>query len=232
MTHEVLPSVTARSSTAEAIYQALREAITNGALAPAARLREQHLSRHFGVSTTPVREALLRLSRDGLVEIYQNRGAVVASLDRQGIADLYEIREVLEERAVRRAALAPTQDFSTIDQLLAEMAPSLNDADQITFNRLDVDLHRQINLLSGNVALADLAEQIQRRIQVVRARCAIQLAGRPAVSHAQHLALLQAIRECEPDQAAALLREHIRSVRDAVLHVFTETAPDDAAASR
>ncbi len=67
MTRGILPPSPQRASAAETIYQALRGAITNGTLAPTERLREVHLSRHFGVSTTPIREALLRLSRDGLV---------------------------------------------------------------------------------------------------------------------------------------------------------------------
>lgn len=219
MMEERLPLVAIRASTAETIYQALREAITSGTLAPADRLREQHLSRHFGVSSTPIREALQRLSQDGLVEIQPNRGAVVATLDRKGIADLYEIREVLEERAVRLAAEAPSQDFTRIDALMAQIEPHLAEADQLTYNRLDVELHREINLLSGNRALADLAEQMQRRIQVVRSRYAIQLAGRPVLSNQEHVKLLLAIRQHDPDLAAQRLREHVRSVRTAVLQI-------------
>lgn len=222
MERNLLPPSPPRASAAEAIYQALRDAITNGTLAPAERLREIHLSRHFGVSTTPVREALLRLSRDGLVEISPNRGAIVTALDRRAIVELYEVREVLEGRTVRLAALASARDFTPLENLLASAQASLDEPDQITFNRLDVEFHRHLNMLGGNASLAVLAEQVHRRIQGVRARCAIRLAGRPAISHAQHLALLAAVRARNVDDAEQVLREHIHSVRDAVLQVFAD----------
>ncbi len=220
MTQGILPTLPARSSTTETVYYALREAITNGTLAPASRLREVHLSRHFGVSTTPIREALLRLSRDGLVEISPNRGAIVTALDRKGIADLYDVREALEERAVRLAACTSERDFTPLEALLTDARRCLDEPDQLTFNRLDIAFHRQLNALGGNAALAELAEQVHRRIQGVRARCAIQLAGRPAISHAHHLALLAAVRDRDADLAAVTLREHVHSVRDAVLRVL------------
>ncbi len=101
-----LPLLGVRENLAEAVYRVLREAITDGSLPPGERLREIPLARRFGVSTTPVREALRRLEREGLVEINPRRGAVVPRFEPADIAQLYEAREVLECRAVRRAAEA------------------------------------------------------------------------------------------------------------------------------
>jgi DNA-binding GntR family transcriptional regulator len=93
-----------RQSLVDVAYVALRDAITSGTLLPGTRLREAALAQHLSISTTPVREALRRLDREGLVRLSPNRGAVVAAFDLREILDLFEVREVLECRAVRRAA--------------------------------------------------------------------------------------------------------------------------------
>src|SRR5438445_2952171 len=114
-----LPTGGARQSLVDIAYEALSEAITSGALLPGTRLREAALARHFTISTTPVREALRRLDREGLVRLSPNRGAIVAEFDLREILDLFEIREVLECRAVRRAAGQRSRAVSKAESLLA-----------------------------------------------------------------------------------------------------------------
>jgi DNA-binding GntR family transcriptional regulator len=219
-----LPAAPERASAAETIYYALRESITSGTLAPGARLREIPLAHHFGASTTPVREALRRLDREGLVRLAPNRGATVAAFDPQEVAALYEARQVLEQHAVRLAAHKPERDFAPLEVLLSKMAAVINEPDQIAFNQLDVEFHRRLNDLGGNIPIAELAEQVHRRIQGVRVRCAVHLAGRPAISHAQHEALVAAVHARDADQAVAILQEHLRSVRAAVIRVLADGA--------
>lgn len=217
-----LPVAPERTSAATTIYFALREGITSGALAPGARLREIPLAHHFGVSTTPIREALRRLDREGLVHLAPNRGATVAAFDPQEVAALYEARQVLEQHAVRLAAQRPERDFAPLETLLTSMAAVVDEPDQIAFNQLDVEFHRRLNDLGGNIPIAELAEQVHRRIQGVRVRCAVHLAGRPAISHAQHEALVATVRARDADGAAALLQEHLRSVCAAVIHILMD----------
>jgi DNA-binding GntR family transcriptional regulator len=223
-----LPTLGVRENLAEVIYRVLREAITDGSLAPGERLREIPLARQFEVSTTPIREALRRLEREGLVEISPRRGAVVQGYDLREIEHLYEAREVVECRAVRRAAEAPTRDFSRVDALLAEAATVLDDPVQIQFMRLDVELHRALNDIGGNKQIADLAERVHRQIQRVRVRCAVHLQDRPRVSHAEHEALVAAVRARQADRAEELSRAHIRGVRDAVMQAL-EASPQRTA---
>ncbi len=211
------PSLGVRASLADVVYGALRDAITGGTLRPGYHLREIPLSKHFGVSTTPVREALRRLDREGLVAVQPNRGAVVAAFDLPEVFDLYEAREVLETRAVRRAAETPGRDLSRLLEILDELESVIDVPDQIQFNQLDVHFHRGLNDLGGNRQLAELAERIHRQIQGVRVRCAIYLPGRPRVSHTEHRAIVEAVRAGDADRAEALSRGHILSVRDAVV---------------
>lgn len=205
------------------VYEALRRAIAAGSLPPRFRLRENALASQFGVSTTPVREALRRLEREGLVHISPNRGASVAAFDLTTARSLYDVRELLECAAIRQAAAARGFDPRRADGLLEAMKATAAYEDQAAFNALDVEFHRALNDLSGNTVLADLAERVHRQIQSVRAHAAIHLAGRPAVSHREHAALVQAVRRHQVRNAERLLRAHIQEVRDEVLVALAKT---------
>lgn len=204
------------------VHNALRDAITTGALAPGSRLREIPLSQQFGVSTTPIREAIRRLEREGLVEVNPRRGAIVASVDLRKAADLYELREILECHAARQAAEQEGVDLAEAERILAEAERIMDLPDQIEFNRLDVQFHRAIASLGGNDQLAEVAERTHRQIQAVRTACAVSLPGRPRLSHRQHRAIIGALDAGDAERAELLVRAHIRDVRDAVLKVLRE----------
>lgn len=212
-----LPQLDARRSLSDAVFHALREAITDGRLAPGTRLREVALARQLGVSPTPVREALRRLEHEGLVTATSHRGAIVADVSAETMADLYELHEVLETFAVRRAAERGPHDLAPVEAVVEEIAASLELADQVEFNRLDLHFHRLLNELSGNAQIAEMAEQTHRRIQAARVRLDIHLPDRPRQSQAQHRALLDAIDRGDAAEAERLARAHIRAVREPVL---------------
>lgn len=216
-----------RQSLADSVHTALRDAITTGLLAPGERLREVELARHFAISPTPVREAIRRLEREGLVTVLPYRGATVAQLDAGQLADLYDIHELLECRAVRLAAETGPRDASELGAgelgaIMREMDDVLRnpEPDQNAFNRLDLQFHRTLNELSGNAALAQLIEQLHLRIQSIRIHVAGHIQGRPVASYAQHRAILAAVTSGDADRAEALARDHIRTVRETVLHML------------
>ncbi len=214
-----LASGGARQSLVDIAYMALRDAITSGSLLPGTRLREAALARHFSISTTPVREALRRLDREGLVRLSPNRGAVVAEFDLREILDLFEIREVLECRAVRRAAIQHQRDLNHAKSLLAAEARQVARHDRVEWNRLEVAFHRAINDLSGNFELAELAERVHRSVQGLCVRCLREpLYGpdRLRLMQSQHQAIVDAVRAGDADAAESCTREHIQHVRDSV----------------
>src|SRR3954452_7665921 len=86
------------------VREQLQHAILEGVLKPGERLRAEALAQRYGTSRTPVREALLQLEAQGLVEVEPNRGAVVRAFDRADLLDLYEVRALLEPAAAARAA--------------------------------------------------------------------------------------------------------------------------------
>jgi len=213
-----------RQSLVDVAYEALRDAITSGALLPGTRLREAALARHFSISTTPVREALRRLDREGLVRLSPNRGAIVAEFDLREIVDLFEVREVLECRAVSRAARQRSRDVREAEGIMAAAAELIrNYYDRVEWNRLDIAFHRAINELSGNFELAELTQRIHRTVQGMCVRCLREPIYGPdmlRVMQAEHQRILEAVRDGRPREAETCARAHIRHIRDSIAEVL------------
>jgi len=214
-----LPTGGTRQSLVDIASEALREAITSGALLPGTRLLEAALARHFAISTTPVREALRRLDREGLVRLSPNRGAIVAEFNLREILDLFEIREILECRAVRRAAAQRARDLQPAEAVVAAAAKQVAQRDRVEWNRLEVAFHRAINDLSGNFELAELTERIHRTVQGLCVRCMREPIYGPEklqLMQSQHHGILDAVRDGNVREAETRARTHIRSIRDSI----------------
>ncbi len=115
------PRLSPDASLADSIREQLREAILKGGMAPGQHLREVEIAAMYDVSRGPVREALLRLEREGLVLLRRNRGAVVARLSRSDLDEVYSLRLALERLAVVQAVRRGTEaDFAILDDILHE----------------------------------------------------------------------------------------------------------------
>lgn len=215
---ETLGTLSQRGSLVDQVRDSIFAAITSGLLDPGARLREIPLSEHFGVSTTPVREALRRLQSEGLVEVHPRRGAVVLAMDESMVCNLYDLRMLLETAATRLAASQDVLELSQVYALMAQAEALVDGPNEAEFAHVDVKLHRAIHDLSGNPELADAAERVHHRIQTVRVRCAIP--GRLRIAQDQHGDIVEALRKRKPDLAEAAARRHIESARENVLTVL------------
>jgi DNA-binding GntR family transcriptional regulator len=213
-----LQPLSERGSLVDQVRDSIFAAITSGRLDPGARLREIPLSLHFGVSTTPVREALRRLESEGLVEVQPRRGAVVLSLADGTVSDLYDLRLILETAAGRLAALRADLDLAQVYALMAQLESLVSGPSESEFAHVDVQLHRAIHDLSGNRELAETAERVHRRIQSVRVRAAVP--GRLRIAQNQHADIVEALRKGEPDLVEAAIRRHVESAKDNVLTVL------------
>lgn len=202
---------------ADAIYKTLSSAIIRGVLPAGYRLREIALAQHFNVSTTPVRDALRRLDHDGLAEVSPRRGAVVATVDGLQLRDLYEVRELLECSSLRRLIGQPAPDLTGLRELLDASGLVAGTDDFGRFSELDREFHGKLTALCGNQELLVLAEQTHRRIQAVRMRNSVDLPGQQRTSHEGHMRIVELLGEGEIELAVEHLRQHITSVRDAVM---------------
>jgi DNA-binding GntR family transcriptional regulator len=205
-----------RGNMTDAVTEALREAILSGVLVAPAWLREDDLAAALNVSRTPIREALRRLSDEGLTARVANRGTVVTSVTIDEVLAVYAVRESLEGLAARTAALR--RPVGLVDQLRAifqRMEEAL-DADPGVMAELSFEFHAAIRDASGNAYLIRFlnhAEQVIRRF----GRTTFAHPGRPDEALAEHLGLLEAIASGDAGLAEERATEHMRKARE--IHV-------------
>lgn len=198
----------------------LRQRIVEGHLAPGAKLNERELAEALKVSRTPLREAIKMLAAEGLVELLPNRGAAVAALSEQDVADTFEVIAGLEGQAGELAAERITADeLAEVRALHYEMLAAHTRRDLPTYYRLNARIHQQINAAARNRVLAQTWSTVNARLQALRFRSNFDDAKwqRAVEEHERMVALLAA-----RDGAAlrALLVQHLLNKRDAVLELM------------
>ncbi len=205
-----------RLSLNQQAFSAIRDFIISGGLRGDAFVSANQIARELGVSVTPVKEALKRLEASGLVQILPQRGVRLAAFDADDIRDLYDLREGLEALAVDLAPRPfPAEPLARMAAIVEECEGYVRAGDRRRYTRADIRFHEILVQAGGNRRLASMLAALQTQIQLVRLR-AIVLPGRPARSHAEHRAIVEALRR-DPEEARRLLRAHIRSVKEDVL---------------
>ena len=190
-------------------YESLLSAIEGGELAPGARLREVELARRFGISRTPVREALKRLEHQGLVVHEPHHGAIVATLDDTQLAELYEMREVLEGTAARLAALHATEaEISLLAALVERDAALVDRPEELAANNRI--FHRQIRNAARNRYLNGMLESMRLSLALLGGTT-LAVQGRGADSVAEHRAVVERIAARDSAGAEREARAHIRA---------------------
>jgi len=192
------------------VYATLREHILLGRQRPNQRLVEVDLCQQFGVSRTPVRQALLRLEQAGLVDSTRH-GWVVHEHTEIEVRQIYEVRTALEGYAARLAALAATdEELDELSGIYDQDVPALVAGPRARLVELNQVFHATINRLAHNPRLAALCEASRSfafNYQLAATYCDQEMAG----SLDMHRRLEVAIRAGEPDEAERLAREHIES---------------------
>jgi DNA-binding GntR family transcriptional regulator len=180
------------------------------------RLPEVELAQRFGVSRTPVREALQELAAIGLIELRPNCGAVARSCGPQQVREIYEVREILESEATRLACgrIEPRKIENLISEFKELLAESRRSASWSHREwEADRQLHDLIAQACGNCRLAEEISRYGKLIQVIRETVGnLREAQVAAVS--EHLAILKALRSELRDAAADAMRAHLRSAAD------------------
>jgi DNA-binding GntR family transcriptional regulator len=201
------------------VYERLREALIDLTFVPGEPLREAALVERFGVSKTPIREALVRLERDGLVEIAPYRGARARTYTADDLRQLYEIREILETECARRAAESADDEIAAaLTSNVASSAAALECGDLKAvaegLDAFDGLLLAQLR----NAMLIDLIDRLQahlKRIGQVGAS-----SERFATSIDQQRAILKAITAHDAGSAQRLMRQHLQHLLNDQLHAL------------
>ncbi len=195
-----------------AIAEQLRDAVLAGAYASGEQLRQDALATMFGVSRIPVREALLQLEAEGLVQIVPHKGAVVTGLSRAEVDDVFELRALLEVRLLRRSAERLTaEDFAELDSIQAAFADAIRRRDSSRWGHLNARLHTALysraDLPRTTALVANLLTASERYTR-------IQLSTKAAWQRAQteHGQIIDLCRARKTSAACKLLAEHIATV--------------------
>lgn len=193
------------------IAHEIRRAILDGRIAPGDVLFEEQLARELGTSRTPVREALIELRNEGLVEVGANRHAVVRAYDEGELRDIYHLRAVLEAHAARLAAMRATP------RTIQELDASIDRFRQLAGRGGDVlnELVAENLVFHGVIAEATRVSHLQKMIDQVmvipkryRAYAAYTPERRGTVER-DHRAIADAIRDGDDNRAAALMEQHV-----------------------
>ncbi|MDG4717902.1 MULTISPECIES: GntR family transcriptional regulator [Thalassospira] len=202
------------------VYDMLLDAIDCGDLSPGSRLREVEIAERFGISRTPVREALKRLEQQGLVTHEPHHGAVVTVLDYREVGELYLVREVMEGTAARLAALHATDvEINVLREMVeADREFTDNPGELMRRNKL---FHRQIHLLARNRFLDDLLENMRVSL-VLLAGTTLAIQNRGAQSLDEHQEIVDAIARRDPDAAEKAARAHINNAYRARIRLQAE----------
>jgi DNA-binding GntR family transcriptional regulator len=209
-----------RASTATRVADVLRERIAAGVAAPSSRIVELEVARELGVSRSPVREALLRLSEEGLVSILPYRGAIVVPLQRRRFVELTEFRLALENFALERLIeRGDDRSFARLQEHVDAIRLAIRTGDRERIVNEDLAMHRALVAAANNGLLEraydGLLAQIRLYIGVTSARY-----ERAEDLTEEHDALLEAVRRRDAAAARELLTGH-------VLHGFEQPAPRD-----
>ncbi len=187
-------------------YQMILGAIDTGIYRPGDRLVESELAERFGVSRTPIREALQRLETQSLLA-RDGRSLIVASLDHNEMADLYVVRSELEGLAARLAARHATEEeVRVLQRMVEEDQARLNDPAALA--RSNRQFHRQVHLASHNRFLVQQLDLVYRSMALM-ATTSLAIEGRGEIAQAEHGRIVEAIAAGDGDKAAAAFRAHI-----------------------
>lgn len=204
----------------EQVYHQLRHDLASGAVVPTERLSEERLAGIYGVSRTPVREALTRLQADGLVERHPD-GLYPYRPRLEDLDDLFELRVTLEARGIQRVTRTGPARGHDLDEVRAQLrhwrrlrddppAPSL---DLLTE---DERFHTTLLAAAGNTALADALTGVHVRLRPVRL---LDLPTPERITHmiAEHITIAEHLLAGDPETALSVLVAHIDSSRSHVL---------------
>jgi DNA-binding GntR family transcriptional regulator len=197
-------------------YDALREAIVRGDIAPNARLVESEVSTTFDMSRGAVRTALVRLEQEGLVIREPHRGARVRHVSDDEAVEILQARAVLEGLAVRQTAQRIDDEGSArLQACLRRQRELLELGDLLGASDANADLHATLLELSGHGTAVRLIRSLNSQTVRYQHRT-ILIPGRPAASLTEHTAIVEAVVAGNGDDAESAMRSHLLNVADAV----------------
>jgi DNA-binding GntR family transcriptional regulator len=218
-----------RKSAGQNIFEHLRHAITRGDISSGSRVVESHIAAIMGVSRTPVREAIHKLEREGLLTKQQTGGYKVTSLTREDIEESFGIRAVLEGYAARLATARHTPgDLTPLFRKVDQFERHLQIGDLEALPKINTELHDMLYSLSRNRSLIkiikDLKDQFLRFRKIILKNKILA-----AASHQDHREMLAMMEKRREEDVERLVREHVFRGLTAILEQYDQNRFDPLA---
>ncbi len=217
-----LPSLTDVSTLPNRVYTILEEAILRGKIKAGERLIEEELANALGVSRAPIREALRMMQKDGLIVISPRKGAVVNSISREEISEIYQVSSALEGLAVEIFCRRCTpEELAALQQLYAGMEEQVRKKNIIQYRKLNRQFHEALINGSKNKKIKELCGTLQKQISWFQ-NMNLSLQGRMELSLEEHRHIIDAFLKKDPQAAGKAVSEHITRAAEAFLKVENE----------
>ncbi|TWT01797.1 GntR family transcriptional regulator [Planomicrobium sp. CPCC 101079] len=200
----------------ESAYEYIKENILNGTYKPHQRLTENELSEMTGASRNTVKNALIQLQKENLVDIQKNKGAYIRDFSLSEILNYLEIREHLEGLVARSAALHITDEqLGRMEAILAFMKDCIEKDKFDEYSKSNVEFHKVIHEASRKPQAVEIISTIRNQIARYHFR-SILIPGRKKFSFEEHKAIFEALQARDPDEAESTSRIHVAHVYENV----------------
>jgi DNA-binding GntR family transcriptional regulator len=218
-----LPSVVMRQNVREQIAQALRTSLVAGEMRPGVVYSAPALAERFGVSPTPVREAMLDLAKEGLVTAVRNKGFRVTELSDGDLDEITEVRALIEVPTVARIAASP-EGAEDLRPLAEAIVTAAERRDVLGYIAADHAFHLELLALGGNAHLVGVVRELRHRSRLYGVPRLAE-GGELLPSAREHLRLLDVVTQGDAEAAETLMRHHLRHVRG----IWAAAPPQDGA---
>jgi DNA-binding GntR family transcriptional regulator len=215
-----LKSLDQPASLSKLAYDAILKSILSNAMIPGEIYSEMSLAQDLGISRTPVREALLELSVQGLVEFLPRKGIVVYRINAKDVDEIFEIRRAIDATAAEKLASAdPPPDTRLLRKALKKQNEAVESKSYWKYLRADRDFHVTLAQLTGNGRLVAIAENIRNLVHLMGIQ-ALERQGRMLAVLDEHTRIIEAIEQRQPQQAREAVIDHLIKSEQAVLEAL------------
>lgn len=204
----------------DVVFNTLRRGILTGELKPGERLMEIHLANRLGVSRTPIREAIRKLELEGLVKMIPRRGAEVANITEKSLKDVLEVRQALEQLAIRLACVRITEEEKQLlKKRLQDCERVMRTGDTSAIAKADVAFHDTIVVASGNDRLVQLVNNLSEQMYRYRFEYIKDVSKHSQIIR-EHSRMYEYIVHNQGEQATDVVRIHIENQERAVMDLI------------
>lgn len=221
---EIFEEIEEHLSLKDKVYSKLKLQIISGKLPPGMRLRESKLSEIMKISRAPIREALNRLEKEGIVTIIPRRGAMVSSITKEEVESIWEIRSLLEPYAARNAALkCEEKELTAIENKLKKLSEEPYDFSG--YMSSDLELHELLYKHLNNIMLKEIIEMVRLNSLRVLNFAEGQSAFSKEIAFSdinEHLQIIEALKTRDPERAEASVYIHIMNSKQRIMQALEQ----------